>query len=96
MTQELLRIENLHAWYGESHILHGVNLSVNKGEVVTLLGRNGAGRTTTLRALVGLTGTRKGSIQVAGEETIRMAPPIVVRATELDWAVEQLRLVLAV
>ena len=57
---ELLRIEDLHAWYGESHILHGVNLSVNEGEVVTLLGRNGAGRTTTMRAIVGLTGSRKG------------------------------------
>ena len=49
MTKELLRIEDLHAWYGESHILHGVNLTVNEGEVVTLLGRNGAGRTTTMR-----------------------------------------------
>ena len=60
MTQELLKIENLQAWYGESHILHGVNLTVNEGEVVTILGRNGAGRTTTLRAIVGLVGTRKG------------------------------------
>ena len=59
MTKELLRIEDLHAWYGESHILHGVNLTVNEGEVVTLLRRNGAGRTTTLRAIVGLTGSRK-------------------------------------
>ena len=75
----LLTVAGLEAWYGESHILHGVNLSVNKGEVVTLLGRNGAGRTTTLRALVGLTGTRKGSIQVAGEETIRMAPHKIAR-----------------
>ena len=57
MSKELLRIEDLHAWYGESHILHGVNLTVNEGEVVTLLGRNGAGRTTTLRAIVGLTGS---------------------------------------
>ena len=53
MSKEFLRIEDLHAWYGESHILHGVNLTVNEGEVVTLLGRNGAGRTTTLRAIVG-------------------------------------------
>ncbi len=73
MTTELLSIENLHAWYGESHILHGVNLSVQQGEVVTLLGRNGAGRTTTLRAIVGLTGTRKGSIKINGEETIKLA-----------------------
>jgi len=68
-----LEIKNLHAWYGESHILHGVDLHVNEGEVVTLLGRNGAGRTTTLRAIMGLTGTRKGSIQVNGTETIGMA-----------------------
>jgi len=65
-----LEIKDLHAWYGESHILHGVDLTVNRGEVVTLLGRNGAGRTTTLRAIMGLTGTRKGSIKVNGNETI--------------------------
>jgi branched-chain amino acid transport system ATP-binding protein len=65
-----LEIKNLHAWYGESHILHGVDLHVGKGEVVTLLGRNGAGRTTTMRSILGLTGARKGSIQVDGRETI--------------------------
>ncbi len=65
-----LEIKNLHAWYGESHILHGVDLNVSKGEVVTLLGRNGAGRTTTMRSILGLTGARKGSIQVDGKETI--------------------------
>jgi branched-chain amino acid transport system ATP-binding protein len=65
-----LEIKNLHAWYGESHILHGVDLHVGKGEVVTLLGRNGAGRTTTMRSILGLTGARKGSIQVDGQETI--------------------------
>lgn len=65
-----LEITNLQAWYGESHILHDVNLTVNQGEVVTLLGRNGAGRTTTLRAIMGLTGTRKGSIKVGGGEAI--------------------------
>ncbi|HQR71766.1 MAG TPA: ABC transporter ATP-binding protein [Burkholderiaceae bacterium] len=68
-----LDIRELHAWYGESHILHGVDLHVGRGEVVTLLGRNGAGRTTTLRAIMGLTGTRKGSIQIDGTETIGMA-----------------------
>ena len=73
MTKELLKIDDLHSWYGESHILHGVNLIVHEGEVVTLLGRNGAGRTTTLRAIMGLTGARKGSIQVNGVETISMA-----------------------
>src|SRR5665647_2161517 len=72
MTKELLRIEDLHAWYGESHILHGVNLAVNCGEVVTLLGRNGSGRTTTLRALMGLTGIRRGSIKINDVETIGM------------------------
>lgn len=67
-----LCITDLHAWYGESHILHSVNLTVNAGEVVTLLGRNGAGRTTTMRAIMGLTGTRKGSIKVGGVETISL------------------------
>jgi len=65
-----LEISQLQAWYGESHILHDVNLNVNHGEVVTLLGRNGAGRTTTLRAIMGLTGTRKGSIRINGQEAI--------------------------
>ena len=79
MTKELLRIEGLNAWYGESHILHGVDLRVNEGEVVCLLGRNGAGRTTTLRAIVGLTGTRTGSIRINGEETIKLPPHKVAR-----------------
>jgi len=67
---EVLRIEHLHAWYGESHILHGVDLTVNKGEVVTLLGRNGSGRTTTLKSIMGLVGRRAGSIVVDGQETV--------------------------
>lgn len=67
-----LEIANLQAWYGESHILHNVNLSVNEGEVITLLGRNGAGRTTTLRAIMGLTGTRTGSIKINGVEAIHL------------------------
>ncbi|MEP6789965.1 MAG: ABC transporter ATP-binding protein [Ramlibacter sp.] len=79
MTRELLRIENLNAWYGESHILHGVELSVNEGEVVCLLGRNGSGRTTTLRAIVGLTGARTGSIKIRGEEAIKLPPHKVAR-----------------
>ena len=79
MTQELLKIENLHAWYGESHILHGVNLTVNEGEVVTLLGRNGAGRTTTMRAIMGLTDTRKGSIRINGKESIKLSPHKIAR-----------------
>jgi branched-chain amino acid transport system ATP-binding protein len=65
-----LDISNLHAWYGESHILHGIDLTVNQGEIVTLLGRNGAGRTTTLRAIMGLTGKRSGSIKINGVESI--------------------------
>lgn len=67
-----LEISNLQAWYGESHILHNVNFSVSQGEVVTLLGRNGAGRTTTLRAIMGLTGARKGSIKINGKEAIHL------------------------
>ncbi|HEV7617177.1 MAG TPA: ABC transporter ATP-binding protein [Burkholderiaceae bacterium] len=69
-VEKALEIAGLQAWYGESHILHDVNFSVNQGEVVTLLGRNGAGRTTTLRAIMGLTGIRKGSIRIGGVETI--------------------------
>lgn len=67
-----LEIKGLQAWYGESHVLHGVDMVVQPGEVVTLLGRNGAGRTSTLRAIMGLTGARKGSIKVFGTETIDM------------------------
>jgi branched-chain amino acid transport system ATP-binding protein len=70
MSATALEISNLKAWYGESHILHDVNLVVHPGEVVTLLGRNGAGRTTTLRAIMGLTGTRSGSIRINGVESI--------------------------
>ena len=67
-----LEISNLEAWYGESHVLHGVDIMVRPGEVVTLLGRNGAGRTTTMRAVMGLTGARKGSVKINGVETIHM------------------------
>ncbi|MEO5695314.1 MAG: ABC transporter ATP-binding protein [Usitatibacter sp.] len=70
MPEEVLRISAVNAWYGESHVLHGVDLAVNKGEVVTLLGRNGAGRTSTLKSILGLVGRRAGSIKVNGEETI--------------------------
>jgi branched-chain amino acid transport system ATP-binding protein len=79
MSSEFLRIDNLHAWYGESHILHGVDLTVNEGEVVCLLGRNGAGRTTTLRAIVGMTGRRQGSIRIGGEEAVNLPPHKVAR-----------------
>ena len=72
MTTPFLEVRELHAWYGESHVLHGVDFRVDEGEVVTLLGRNGAGRTSTLRAIMGLTGSRKGSVKVRGQETIAM------------------------
>ena len=78
-TQRFLEIKNLHGWYGESHVLHGVNLQVDEGEVVTLLGRNGAGRTSTLRAIMGLIGRREGSIKVHGSETIGMATHRIAR-----------------
>ena len=79
MAQPFLEITDLHGWYGESHVLHGVNLKVEAGEVVTLLGRNGAGRTSTLRAILGLIGSRKGSIKVHGRETVGMAPHRIAR-----------------
>jgi len=74
-----LEVKDLHAWYGESHVLHGVNFHVDEGEVVTLLGRNGAGRTSTLRAILGLTGSRKGSIKVHGQEVIALATHRIAR-----------------
>jgi len=72
MNTAALEIKGLNAWYGESHILHGIDLTVHQGEVVTLLGRNGAGRTTTLRAILGLTGSRTGSVRIGGTEVIDM------------------------
>jgi len=69
---ELLRVEGLEAFYGESHILHGVDFAVRAGECVTLLGRNGSGRTTTLKAILGLVDRREGSVKVDGKETIAM------------------------
>ena len=78
-STEYLRISGLHAFYGESHILHGVDLSVNRGEVVTLLGRNGAGRTTTLKAILGLVGRRTGSIMIDGVEAINLPPHRIAR-----------------
>src|ERR1700689_5641969 len=79
MTREMLKVSALEAWYGESHILHGVELTVQEGEVVTLLGRNGAGRTTTLRAIMGLIGARTGSVLIGGVETVRLAPHRIAR-----------------
>ena len=76
---ESLRIEGLHAFYGESHILHGMDIVVRCGECVSLLGRNGAGRTTTLRAVLGLTGKRTGSVAIDGRETVGMSPHAIAR-----------------
>ncbi len=71
-TPVVLELADLHAWYGESHVLHGMSLEVRRGEVVTLLGRNGSGRTTTLKAIMGMVGRRSGSIRVEGIEAIRL------------------------
>src|SRR5690348_2222423 len=79
MSDELLRVTDLHAFYGESHILQGVDLTIGKGEVVTLLGRNGSGRSTTLRSILGLVPRRTGSVMLNGRETIRMPPHRIVR-----------------
>ena len=76
----MLEVRNLNAWYGESHILHGVDFDVNEGEVVTLLGRNGAGKTTTMKSIMGLVPKRDGSIRFKGAETVRMAPDGVAKA----------------
>lgn len=70
MTEPLLAIDDLHAWYGESHVLHGIGLEIHEGELITLLGRNGAGRTTTLKSVLGLVGRRTGSIRIDGQEVI--------------------------
>ena len=70
----MLEVKDLHAIYGESHILHGVNFTVNRGEVVTLLGRNGAGRTTTLKSILGLVGRRTGSVMINGTESSKLPP----------------------
>jgi branched-chain amino acid transport system ATP-binding protein len=72
MSTPLLKVANLDSWYGESHILHGVNFEIHEGELVTLLGRNGAGRSTTIKSILGLTGRRTGSVQIDGVETIGM------------------------
>src|SRR6185436_1080095 len=75
----LLAVRDLHAWYGESHILHGINFEVRKGELVTLIGRNGAGKTTTLKSIMGMVGRRKGSIRYAGQELLEGAPSALSR-----------------
>jgi len=79
MGTPFLEVSDLQGWYGESHVLHGVNFHVDEGEVVTLLGRNGAGRTSTLRSIMGLIGSRKGSIKVRGVETVSMSTHRIAR-----------------
>jgi branched-chain amino acid transport system ATP-binding protein len=76
---EILSVSNLEAWYGESHILHGINFNVNAGEVVTLLGRNGAGKTTTLKSIMGVLGKRAGSVRFNGNELIRTTSDKIAR-----------------
>jgi branched-chain amino acid transport system ATP-binding protein len=78
-TGSLLTVRGLEGWYGESHVLHGIDIDVRAGEVITLLGRNGAGKTTTLRAIIGILGRRAGSIVYDGVETIRMASRNIAR-----------------
>ncbi len=78
-TDALLTVRGLEGWYGESHVLHGIDIDVRAGEVITLLGRNGAGKTTTLRAIIGILGKRTGSIVYDGVETIRMASRNIAR-----------------
>ncbi|WP_316225038.1 MULTISPECIES: ABC transporter ATP-binding protein [unclassified Bradyrhizobium] len=78
-TDTILEVKNLEAWYGESHILHGMNFNVNAGEVVTLLGRNGAGKTTTLKSIVGIIGKRTGSVRFNERELIRMTSDKIAR-----------------
>jgi branched-chain amino acid transport system ATP-binding protein len=79
MATRFLEVKGVQGWYGESHVLHGVDFHVDEGEVVTLLGRNGAGRTSTMRAIMGLIGARKGSIKVKGTETVGMATHRIAR-----------------
>jgi branched-chain amino acid transport system ATP-binding protein len=79
MTTRFLEVAGVQGWYGESHVLHGVDFHVDEGEVVTLLGRNGAGRTSTLRAIMGLIGSRTGSIKVRGTETVGLATHRIAR-----------------
>jgi branched-chain amino acid transport system ATP-binding protein len=79
MAEPMLKIQGLEAWYGESHVLHGVDIEIAEGEVVTLLGRNGAGKTSTLRAIMGLVGRRSGSIRFEGTELIGLRSDLIAR-----------------
>ena len=79
MPEALLSLAGLQAWYGESHVLHGVDLEVRKGELVTLVGRNGAGKTTTMKSIMGLVRARTGSVKVDGVETVGLQPYRIAR-----------------
>jgi branched-chain amino acid transport system ATP-binding protein len=79
MAEAMLSVSGLNAWYGESHILHGVDFQVREGEVVTLLGRNGAGKTTTMKSVMGIVGSRKGSVKFKGAETIGLPSYAIAR-----------------
>jgi branched-chain amino acid transport system ATP-binding protein len=78
-TGSILSVRGLHAWYGESHILHGMDFDLHPGEVITLLGRNGAGKTTTLRSIIGILNKRRGSIVFEGRETIGLPSRSIAR-----------------
>ena len=80
----VLSVQNLQAWYGESHILHGIDFNVNAGEVVTLLGRNGAGKTTTLKSVMGIIGKRTGSVRFDDKEIIRATSDKIARMGQND------------
>ena len=80
MRETLLEVKGLNAWYGESHILHGMDFEVRAGEVVTLLGRNGAGKTTTLKSIMGIVGQRQGSVRFEGRELIQLSSNTIARA----------------
>jgi len=77
--ETLISVQDLHGWYGESHVLHGMSFSVERGEIVTLLGHNGAGKSTTLKAVMGLLSKRKGSISIDGSETTGLAARQIAR-----------------
>ena len=79
MADSLLKVEDLQAWYGESHILHGVGFEIGRGELVTLLGRNGAGKTTTLKSIMGIVERRRGSVTFDGRETISLPSDVIAR-----------------
>ena len=79
MPEQLLKVDNLEAWYGESHILHGVSLEIGRGELVTLLGRNGVGKTTTLKSIMGIVDKRTGSVTFEGRQTTGLPSNAIAR-----------------